>query len=125
MAERERVLKRAVLPDDVLAAVADYFDVDPQRIRSSSTHRHIVQARDFWAYVSRKITNHSFPELQRFLGRHEKSHSTVVAASQRAAQKIADGQTVIMRNGSRPAAQAAKEIEAAARWRTVYSGGAA
>ena len=123
MAGIKRVLRRAVVPDDVLIAVSDYFGVERDRIRSSSRHREVVIARDMWVLVCRQLCHYSFPELQQFLGRHVLSHSTLISARDRAWERVTENTPLVMRSGTRPAHQAMKEIQAAAMWRT--EGGAA
>ena len=87
-AELAQSVLHSLLPDEkearvtsdlVLAVAAEYFDVSPEEIRSSSRSRPFVTARQMAMYLCRELTDLSLPKIgERFGGR---DHSTVVHAT--------------------------------------------
>ena len=68
-----------VTPDLVISVAAEYFDLTPDEIRSSSRSRPLVNARQVAMYICRELTDLSLPKIgERFGGR---DHSTVVHAT--------------------------------------------
>jgi chromosomal replication initiator protein len=68
-----------VTPELVIAVAAEYFNLTPDEIRSSSRSRPLVTARQTAMYLCRELTDLSLPRIgERFGGR---DHSTVVHAT--------------------------------------------
>ena len=68
-----------VTADVVISVAAEYFDVTPDEIRSSSRSRELVNARQTAMYLCRELTELSLPKIgEKFGGR---DHSTVVHAT--------------------------------------------
>jgi len=64
--------------DRIICAVADYFDISAEDIKGARRTRAISEPRQYAMFLSRKHTDHSYPELgKRFGG---KDHTTVLAA---------------------------------------------
>lgn len=75
--ERDRELD----VDRIIRVVADHFDITPTDIKGSRRTRAISTPRQYAMYLSRKHTDHSYPELGRQFG--GKDHTTVLAACQK------------------------------------------
>lgn len=73
----------------ILAAVCERLAVAPEEVLASGRHATVVAARSLCAFVARRATTMSFPEIARALGRP--NHSTVITACQRVARQIHDG----------------------------------
>ena len=68
-----------VTADLVISVAADYFNLTPDELRSSSRTRPLVDARQMAMYLCRELTDLSLPKIgERFGGR---DHSTVVHAA--------------------------------------------
>lgn len=63
------------IPNDVIEAVCEAFDVDREEVYSKSRTTRIVEARGVIWYVCRQVTMYSYPELGREFGR---DHSTII-----------------------------------------------
>ncbi len=70
--------KKVVTADDVLRAVAERFQVKIIEIKSKKRTRNLVTPRQIGMYLSRDLTNLSFPEIGKAFG--GKDHSTVIHA---------------------------------------------
>jgi chromosomal replication initiator protein len=90
---------RTVTPERIMKLVAGHFDIKVSDIKSSSRAHAISRPRQIAMYLSRKHTEHSFPELGRAFN---KDHTTVIAAC-----KKLDG----LLGSDDPLAIAADEIE--------------
>lgn len=60
-----------------------------EEFRGDGRHKAVVLARSLAAYLSRAMTNQSYPEIARGMGRA--NHSTIIAASQRLEASLAAG----------------------------------
>ena len=69
---------RQVNVDRIIHIVANRYGISPSDIRGSRRTRTISEPRQFAMYLSRKLTDHSYPELGRKFG--GKDHTTVLAA---------------------------------------------
>ena len=83
------VAPRQVRVEAILEAVAERLGVSVRQIAGESRHRQVVLARSLAAYLARKLTAMSFPEIARAMGRP--NHSTIVTACRRIEQEIARG----------------------------------
>ncbi|RMF84880.1 MAG: chromosomal replication initiator protein DnaA [Planctomycetota bacterium] len=82
---------------EIEAAVAAYFDVTTDQIRSKSRDRSVSLARAVAAYLIRKHTPLSFPEIGRAIG--GKNHSTILMAVQRVERLTGEDASVAWKNG--------------------------
>ena len=62
--------------DKIQESVADYFGLRASDLRTKSNARRITQPRQVAMFLSKKLTNHSLPEIGRAFG--GKHHSTVI-----------------------------------------------
>lgn len=72
---------REIDVERIIRVVADHFDITPTDIKGSRRTRAISTPRQYAMYLSRKHTDHSYPELGRQFG--GKDHTTVLAACQK------------------------------------------
>jgi len=70
--------KKVVTTEDILRAVAERFQVKIIEIKSKKRTRNLVIPRQIGMYLSRDLTNLSFPEIGKAFG--GKDHSTVIHA---------------------------------------------
>lgn len=71
---------------EVIDRVCVRTGVEREELLGSQRHRRIVVARGLAAFLARELTNHSFPEIGRALGRD--NHSTVHGAVRRIEQML-------------------------------------
>jgi chromosomal replication initiator protein len=69
---------KPVTLEEILVATADFFNFSQEEIRSQSRRRPLVWARQAAMYLSRELTDSSFPEIARFFG--DRDHTTVIHA---------------------------------------------
>jgi chromosomal replication initiator protein len=68
----------SITPEDIVKAVAKYFDIRPAELKSPKRLKKLSQARQIAMYLCRDLTSASFPEIgEKFGG---KDHSTVIYA---------------------------------------------
>ena len=80
-----------VTSDLVLAVAAEYYDIPPDEICSSSRSRPLVNARQMAMYLCRELTDLSLPKIgERFGGR---DHSTVLYAMHKVRQHMKERQS--------------------------------
>lgn len=73
--------RRAITPDRVVHAICASFGVTASEMGAKGRHPRVVFARAVAAYLSRELTNASYPEIARAVGRP--THSTIVAADKK------------------------------------------
>lgn len=73
--------RHAVTPDRVVAATCTALGVSSGEMGAKGRHPRVVFARAVAAYLSRELTNASYPEIARAIGRP--THSTIVAADKK------------------------------------------
>ena len=73
--------EREVDVEKIIRIVAEHFDIAATDIKGSRRTRAISKPRQYAMYLSRKHTDHSYPELGRKFG--GKDHTTVLAACQK------------------------------------------
>lgn len=78
--------KENVELEDILNAVAKYYNIKPSDIKSQKRTQNIVTARDAVIYLARNLTPNSMPSLATFFGM--KNHSTISKAMQRIEQNM-------------------------------------
>ncbi|HEU4480640.1 MAG TPA: chromosomal replication initiator protein DnaA [Actinomycetota bacterium] len=79
-----------VTSDLVISVAAEYFDVTPEEICSSSRSRPLVTARQMAMYLCRELTDLSLPKIgERFGGR---DHSTVIYANNKVRELMQERQ---------------------------------
>lgn len=73
--------RHAVTPERVVAATCSALGVTSGEMGAKGRHPRVVFARAVAAYLSRELTNASYPEIARAIGRP--THSTIVAADKK------------------------------------------
>ncbi len=73
--------KRPIAIETVISEVCGALSVDLSELMGKGRHKRVVLARSLVAYLGRKLTTLSFPELARSMGRP--NHSTVITAQRR------------------------------------------
>ncbi|MFP5297968.1 MAG: chromosomal replication initiator protein DnaA [Actinomycetota bacterium] len=80
-----------VTSDLVISISAEYFDITPEEICSSSRSRPLVNARQMAMYLCRELTDLSLPKIgERFGGR---DHSTVIYATNKVKELMQERQS--------------------------------
>lgn len=95
LADGERGSARARKPITIHAIsseVCKALSVEVSELMGKGRHKRVVLARALTAHLCRKLTNHSFPEIARGMGRP--NHSTVITACKRLAQQISVNERV-------------------------------
>lgn len=82
--------RRPVRVQRIAEVVAGELRVELGELLGGSRHQRVVLARSLAAYLARRLTSQSFPEIARALGRP--NHSTIVTACQRIEGRIARGE---------------------------------
>jgi len=78
--------RRPVRVDHIVDHVSEAMGVEVSEVMGQSRHRRVVLARSMAAYLCRDLTNLSFPEIARAMGRP--NHSSVVTAHRRMEKAI-------------------------------------
>jgi len=76
----------SITTDDILRAVAKYFNIRLSELRSRKRMKEIVEARQMAMYLCRELTSDSFPEIGSKFG--GKDHSTVIYAVKKIEKRI-------------------------------------
>ncbi len=84
----------------IVSTVAQRFGMDAARLTGPSRHRQVVLARSVAAYLARRLTTRSFPEIARAMGRS--NHSTVFTAVMRIERQLAVNAMVTVNESSPP-----------------------
>lgn len=84
--------RRSVSVNVIATEVCAELGVDVAELHATGRHQRVVLARSMTAYLSRRLTNKSYPEIARAMARP--SHSTVVTACKRMERQIAEGDAV-------------------------------
>jgi len=58
-----------ITPDQILRAVADFYEVEPDKIKGKSRIKEIVLPRQVTIYLIRELTELSFPDIGKFMNR--------------------------------------------------------
>ncbi|HTJ47504.1 MAG TPA: chromosomal replication initiator protein DnaA [Kofleriaceae bacterium] len=74
--------------DTVIKAVASYYGVKPQDIKSPRRHKSVAGPRAVAMYLARQHTKDSYPDLGRAFG--GKHHTTVISAVEKIIEKLKD-----------------------------------
>ena len=80
-----------VTADLVISVAAEYFDVTPEEICSSSRSRPLVTARQIAMYICRELTDLSLPNIGKKFGGRD--HSTVIYANNKVRELMHDRQS--------------------------------
>lgn len=78
--------RRAIQPAEVVRVVCRALAVEPSEMSSKGRHARVVFARAVAAYLCREITNASYPEIARAIGRP--THSTIVVADKKLRSRL-------------------------------------
>lgn len=76
-----RHVRRPIAIESVIDEVCRALSVDLDRLMGKGRHKRVVLARSMIAFLARKLTTMSFPEIARAMGRP--NHSTVITAQRR------------------------------------------
>ncbi|MCC6907755.1 MAG: chromosomal replication initiator protein DnaA [Phycisphaerales bacterium] len=98
--EQAEDLRPNVRVESIMSTVAQRLGVEPSRLAGTSRHRDVVLARSLTAYLARKLTTRSFPEIARAMGRS--NHSTIVTAAQRIERQLSADARVTLRDAEAP-----------------------
>lgn len=98
--EESREHRAPARVDAILDAVAERFGLDASRLTGKSRHKRIVLARSIAAFLARRMTTRSFPEIARAMGRS--NHSTIFTAVQRIDQQLASNENVCVNEAGPP-----------------------
>lgn len=79
--------------DKIIRIVAERFDVSPGDIKGARRTRAISEPRQYAMFLSRKHTEHSFPEIGRQFG--GKDHTTVLAACRKFERLVTQDESVV------------------------------
>jgi len=73
-----REASRQISVDDIIKAVAEYYKITPQELKSKKRIKNIVLPRQVAMYLTRELTNLSLPEIGLAFG--GKDHTTILHA---------------------------------------------
>lgn len=90
--------RRSVSVQLIASEVCAELGVEEGELQGSGRHRRVVLARSLTAYLCRRLTNKSFPEIARAMGRP--SHSTIVTACKRIEGQIGSMERVRVHDDS-------------------------
>lgn len=104
---------RVVRFENVVAAVVDHLGVERSDVLGTKRNSGIVLARSLTVYLARQMTPMSYPEIAAAMGR--RNHSTVVTASHRMEQQLAENRAVSLPGSKErvPLLELAERIKAA------------
>jgi len=78
--------RRPLRTEDIADAVCESLEVSKAEVLGAGRHKRVVLARSMIAFLARRLTTRSFPEIAKDLRRP--SHSSVVTACKRLAAQI-------------------------------------
>jgi chromosomal replication initiator protein len=78
--------------DNIIKAVATYYGLKPNDIKSPRRHKQLASPRAIAMYLSRQHTKDSYPDLGRAFG--GKHHTTVISAVEKIAERVKDDQSL-------------------------------
>ena len=79
-------------PDQIIRAVADYFEISPTDLNSRSRKQQFVEGRQIAAYLLREMLNLSYPFIGEKLGKRD--HTTVIYACEKISQELNNNQAL-------------------------------
>lgn len=82
------ILSSSVTIEDILRVVAEYYKMDEQDICGSSRVRRVMQPRQLVMYLSRELTQESFPRIGEVLG--GRCHTTVMSSYKSCKKRMED-----------------------------------
>jgi len=85
--ERKTRAPRPLKVEAIAQCIAETVGVSMPELMGKSRHKRVVVVRSMTAYLARKLTSQSYPEIAQAMGRP--NHSTVVTACKRVEKKIA------------------------------------
>ncbi|MEN6623091.1 MAG: chromosomal replication initiator protein DnaA [Smithella sp.] len=78
--------KQEISIDEILKAVAGKLNIKISEIKAHNKNKNMVFARQISMYLSRKLTDYSFPDIGQKIGNRD--HSTVIYANNKILKKI-------------------------------------
>ena len=85
-------IRKPARAERIIELACESLGVTHEEFCGSNRHRRIVLARSLCVLLSREMTNLSYPEIARAMGRP--NHSTVITAHQRIDKQVASGEKV-------------------------------
>ncbi|MGP1310710.1 MAG: DnaA ATPase domain-containing protein, partial [Phycisphaerales bacterium] len=85
-------VRRPISTDEITDAICDSLDVSKAEVLGNGRHKRVVLARSLAAFLARRLTTRSFPEIAKDLRRP--SHSSVVTACKRLAAQLQENLVV-------------------------------
>ncbi len=79
--------------DDVLATLADFFDVSKEAVEEKSRRHEIVRIRMTIMYILREYAGMSFPSIGRLIGGRD--HTTVIHAYNKTKKEVAEDPSIL------------------------------
>jgi chromosomal replication initiator protein len=73
-------------PEDILKAVAEYYNLKPEEIRGAGRRKEVVIPRQIAMYLIREMTHASLPEIGQFFDGRD--HTTVLYAIQKIQESL-------------------------------------
>ena len=86
-------LSESVGNDDLLATLADFFDVSKETVEEKSRRQEIVGIRMTIMYILREYAGMSFPSIGRLIGGRD--HTTVIHAYNKMRKEITEDQSIL------------------------------
>lgn len=77
---------RNISPDQIIRAVADYFEIPAVDITSRSRKQQLVECRQISAYLLRELLNLSYPFIGEKLGKRD--HTTIIYACEKISKEL-------------------------------------
>lgn len=91
--EPATALSEPVGNDDVLATLADFFDVTKEAVEEKSRRQEIVGIRMTIMYILREYAGMSFPSIGRLVGNRD--HTTVIHAYNKTKKEVAEDPSIL------------------------------
>lgn len=80
------VISKRVTAQDVVAAVADYYDLTVKDLVSQRRHHRVARPRQVAMYMCRQVTDKSYPQIGTAMGTRD--HTTVIYGVRAVAARV-------------------------------------
>lgn len=85
-------VEKALTIDDIINTVAKYYQIQPNEIKGTKRVKHIVVPRQVAMYLSRELTDISFPKIGDQFG--NRNHTTIMHAYDKIVELLKTDQTI-------------------------------
>lgn len=92
LGDLDRAMVAPVRTENVVAAVASHFGIEPRELMSGRRHHSVSLARSLAMYLVRKTARLSYPEIGARMG--NRNHSTVISACRRIEAAVGADETL-------------------------------